>query len=297
MVNVRSIAEMGAYVSLLEYDSIEGMIMLSELSRRRIRSINKLVRIGRNECVVVIRVDETKGYIDLSKRRVSPEEIQKCEEKYSKAKTVNSILRNVATKLDYDSEQLEDLCERTAWFLEEQTKIPASSYDMFKKAVTDPTVLSGCTFVSDEEKETLMTNIQHRLTPHPVKIRADVEVSCYSYEGIDAVKAALRAGLAQSTEQLPLKINLIAPPQYVITTTTLDRTEGIAKLNTAIQVIRETIEESEGQFNVKMEPKVVTDIEDEELRKQMEELQLANQEVAGDDDTSDQEDIVDVEDK
>lgn len=61
MVNVRSIAEMGAYVSLLEYNGIEGMIMLSELSRRRIRSINKLVRIGRNECVVVIRVDETKG--------------------------------------------------------------------------------------------------------------------------------------------------------------------------------------------------------------------------------------------
>jgi translation initiation factor 2 subunit 1 len=66
MVNVRSIAEMGAYVHLLEYNNIEGMIMLSELSRRRIRSINKLVRIGRNECVVVIRVDETKGKDALS---------------------------------------------------------------------------------------------------------------------------------------------------------------------------------------------------------------------------------------
>ena len=32
MVNARSIAEMGAYVSLLEYN-IEGMILLSELSR------------------------------------------------------------------------------------------------------------------------------------------------------------------------------------------------------------------------------------------------------------------------
>ena len=61
MVNVRSIAELGAYVSLLEYDDTEGMIMLSELSRRRIRSINKLVRIGLNECAVVIRVDEEKG--------------------------------------------------------------------------------------------------------------------------------------------------------------------------------------------------------------------------------------------
>ena len=28
MVNVRSIAEMGAYVSLLEYDNIEGMVSL-----------------------------------------------------------------------------------------------------------------------------------------------------------------------------------------------------------------------------------------------------------------------------
>ena len=67
---------------------------------------------------------------------------------------------------------------------------------------------------------------------------SDVEVSCYAYEGIDAVKEALRAGLQQSTEEMPLEIRLIAPPQYVITTTTLDRTEGIAKLNTTIQVCR-----------------------------------------------------------
>lgn len=61
MVNVRSIAEMGAYVHLLEYNNIEGMILLSELSRRRIRSINKLIRVGKTEPVVVIRVDKDKG--------------------------------------------------------------------------------------------------------------------------------------------------------------------------------------------------------------------------------------------
>ena len=42
---VKSIAEMGAYVSLLEYNGIEGMILLSELSRRRIRSITKLIKV------------------------------------------------------------------------------------------------------------------------------------------------------------------------------------------------------------------------------------------------------------
>ncbi|KAI7951960.1 hypothetical protein MJO28_007644 [Puccinia striiformis f. sp. tritici] len=44
MVQVKQIQEMGAYVKLLEYDNIEGMILLSELSRRRIRSIQKLIR-------------------------------------------------------------------------------------------------------------------------------------------------------------------------------------------------------------------------------------------------------------
>merc|ERR1712166_737413 len=85
IVQVRSIADMGAYVSLLEYNNIEGMILLSELSRRRIRSINKLIKVGRTEQCVVLRVDKEKGYIDLSKRRVSPEDVDAHEEKYSKA--------------------------------------------------------------------------------------------------------------------------------------------------------------------------------------------------------------------
>ena len=48
-------------ITQLEYDNIEGMILLSELSRRRIRSIQKLIRVGRNEVVVVLRVDKEKG--------------------------------------------------------------------------------------------------------------------------------------------------------------------------------------------------------------------------------------------
>ncbi|KHJ81647.1 S1 RNA binding domain protein, partial [Oesophagostomum dentatum] len=89
VVNVRQIADMGAYVSLSEYNGKEGMILLSELSRRRIRSVNKLIRVGRSECVVVIRVDKDKGYIDLSKRRVYSKDLILCEERFAKAKAIN----------------------------------------------------------------------------------------------------------------------------------------------------------------------------------------------------------------
>jgi len=49
------------------------MILLTELSRRRIRSINKLIRVGRNEVVVVVRVDRDKGFslIEQKKRNLN----------------------------------------------------------------------------------------------------------------------------------------------------------------------------------------------------------------------------------
>jgi len=104
MIQVKNIADMGAYVSLLEYNNIEGMILFSELSRRRIRSVSSLIKVGRTEPVMVLRVDKEKGYIDLSKRRVSEEDIQTCEEMYNKSKLVHSIMRHVAETLDLDLE-------------------------------------------------------------------------------------------------------------------------------------------------------------------------------------------------
>lgn len=285
MVNVRSIAEMGAYVYLLEYNNIEGMILLSELSRRRIRSINKLIRVGKTEPVVVIRVDKEKGYIDLSKRRVSAEDVEKCTERYAKAKAVNSILRHVAELLHYDSdEQLEELYQKTAWHFEEKyKKQKASAYDFFKQSVLDPSILAECG-LDEHTKEVLLNNIKRKLTSQAVKIRADVEVACYGYEGIDAVKAALRAGLALSTDELPIKINLIAPPLYVMTTSTPEKQDGLKALNDAIEEIQSKITTLGGVFNVQMAPKVVTATDEAELARQMERAELENAEVAGDDD-------------
>nr|CAG4645666.1 EOG090X09RW [Lynceus sp. MCZ IZ 141354] len=284
MVNVRSIAEMGAYVHLLEYNNIEGMILLSELSRRRIRSINKLIRVGKTEPVVVIRVDKEKGYIDLSKRRVSPEDVDKCTEKYAKAKAVNSILRHVAGLLEYKTDaELEELYKKTAWHFEEKFKRLGSAYDAFKQAVNDPSILDECN-LNEETKEVLLMIIKRKLTQQAVKIRADIEVACYGYQGIGAIKEALKAGMALSKEEMPIKINLIAPPLYVMTTQTPERQDGLKALNEAIEKIKDTINALGGVFKVQMEPKVVTAMDDAELARQMERAELENTEVGGDDD-------------
>lgn len=277
MVNVTDIGEMGAYVTLLEYDNIEGMILLSELSRRRIRSINKLVRVNRTEVVMVIRVDKEKGYIDLSKRRVDPEDVQKCEERYNKAKAVHSVCRHVA---DQKKMRLEDMYTKVGWPL---YKKYGHAYDAFKIALGDSgeDIFEGIE-VDDEIKNLLVTYVKRKLAPQPVKIRADIEVTCFTYEGIDAIREALIAGENRGSSDVPVRIKLIAPPMYVMTSMTLDKDLGIETLNAAIEVITSTIKAKGGSLDVKMAPKAITQREETELQAMLDRLALEQEEVDGD---------------
>ena len=93
--------------------------------------------------------------------------------------------------------------------------------------------------MTEQVREELLTNIRRRLTPQPVKIRAgtwrdrvtavathasrraltllstfalggprppDIELTCFTYEGIDGLVAAIRAGEAASTEDIQIKV-------------------------------------------------------------------------------------------
>jgi len=284
MVEVKSIEEMGAYVSLKEYNDIEGMILLSELSRRRIRSINKIIRVGRLEVVVVLRVDKEKGYIDLSKRRVSEEEAIKCEEKYNKSKAVHSIMRHVAEQAHMD---MEPLYHKVGWPL---YKKYGHALDAFRHAITDPDAVLEGLELEPELKEVLLSNIRRRLTPQPVKVRADIEVTCFEYDGIDAIKAALRKGEETSTELAPIKVKLVAPPLYVVVTQSIQKDAAIKALDNAIVAIKDEILKHKGDLGVKIAPRVVNATDENELQKLIDKLEEQNKEVPGDDDFSDADD-------
>lgn len=122
---------------------------------------------------------------------------------------------------------------------------------IFFVSFRDPSILAECG-LDERTKEVLLSNIKRKLTSQAVKIRADIECACYGYEGIDAVKAALRAGLELSTEELPIKINLIAPPLYVMTTSTPEKQDGLKILQDAIEKIQATISKLGGVFKVQM---------------------------------------------
>jgi translation initiation factor 2 subunit 1 len=223
------------------------------------------------------------GYIDLSKRRVSPEDILKCEERYNKSKMVHSILRHVAEKC---SIPIEDLYQKIGWPL---NKKYGHAVDAFKLSITNPDVWSEIEFQSDAVKQELVGYIGRRLTPQPTKVRADVEVTCFGYEGIDAVKNALRTAEARNTKDTQVKVKLVSPPLYVLTSQCLDKTTGIQTLEAAIQDIEANIRANGGSCVTRMAPKAVTESDDAELAALMEKRQRENEEISGDEEESDPE--------
>ena len=133
----------------------------------------------------------------------------------------------------------------------------------------------------------VLSDVKKKLTPQPVKIRADIEVQCFTYEGIEAVRAALMAGLKCGTEQYPIFIKLIAPPLYVMLTSSLEKADGIKSLETAIAAIEEVIRSRGGKLVVKQAPRATSTQEENALASLLEQIEAESRMVDGDDDDDD----------
>ena len=151
---------------------------------------------------------------------------------------------------------------------------------------SNPDIWQDIAFPSEVIKTELLSYIGKRLMPQPTKVRADVEVTCFGYEGIDAVKTALRTAEAENTQDTQVKVKLVSPPLYVLTSQCLEKSSGIGILERAIKQIERSITGAGGSCVTKMAPKAVTENDDAELQALMEKRERENQEVSGDESMS-----------
>jgi len=256
MVKVSRIDDLGVYGALLEYCNREGMLMISELSSRRVRSIYKLVRIGKVYTLVVLGVNREKGFIDLSKKRLdaTPEERQKYDNRYNNAKALNSIISYVASRTQADpnmtSCSMEDLYKMFGFEMLEQYE---TGNNLFKLVAKNPDEFLKRIKIPEDIRDLVLSNLRRKLTPQVVKIRADVGVMCEARAGIDAIKEAFNAALETSSKDYPIKITLIGTPLYMVVCSTLDKEEGIARVKKAVAIIQEEIEKRGGRMELKKE--------------------------------------------
>ncbi|ETO29455.1 translation initiation factor eIF2 alpha subunit [Reticulomyxa filosa] len=258
VVEVKAIESFGALCSLLEYNKIEGMVVMSELSFRRVKSVGRVLQVGKQEIMAVIAVNSQKGYIDLSKNRVEMSAVRQCEENWNKSKAVHSIMRHVAKHSEYGVEQL---YQQFGWPMAQKY---GHAYDGFKFALEHKEEFLKEFDVPESIREMLFARIENRLKPQVVSVEAVIDVTCFGDEGILAMKKAFKTGLeTHSDDDFSIKITLESPPSYKVSIKTLKPEAGEKALYELVNTIGKCLAECQGNVKIKSKPNVVSQDDDD----------------------------------
>lgn len=99
IAKVQKISEFGIDVTLTEYNDIHGFINCGEVSRKKKVNMNKLLTVGKDVLLNVIQADESKKFIDLSKRTISDEDIKLFGEKHKLHIQLYNIFKHIFMKI------------------------------------------------------------------------------------------------------------------------------------------------------------------------------------------------------
>ncbi|KAG9395261.1 Translation initiation factor 2 alpha subunit [Carpediemonas membranifera] len=255
------------YVSLLEYDMKQGMILQSEISRRRVRSVSKIARVGQVHVASVLRVDSQHGFIDLSKKNVEESEVHMAEERYANAKLVHTVMAQLAAITEIP---LLELNEHITWPLYRKYK---HGYNAFMQILeTGPEIVDEWKKEGVEDLDfellekvfdTLYEHITRRLAPSPKKVKAVLNVTCFCPRGVELIRDALRAAEAVDCGDIALTVRLDVAPEYVIETTSSNVREAKLAITKAIEAAKSVIVSGNGTCIVTHEPNVLDEAAEE----------------------------------
>lgn len=226
----------GSNVELLEYNCINGMILKSEISRKRIKNLAQLMKEGKEEVLEVVRVDTSQGYIDLSKKDLKEDEIKNFQDKYAKSKLFHNIMKSVCLKIGEPN--LKKLYLAFGWKMYKDFDHAYNAIEKISKSREEADKILSNYEIDNATKKALIDIIALKMTAPSVKLNADFILKCITERGVEDLKACLRIGESVSTNEIKLTIKTKTSPLYEISTETVKKNEAIALMREALDKIR-----------------------------------------------------------
>jgi len=237
LATVTKVMDHGAYVTLDEYDDIQGFLHVSEIAPGWIRSVNRFVRDGEKKVLLVKKVNSQRGDIDLSLKQVSKDQKkQKLKEvkKFEKGKT---ILQNVQDKAKLTDEEIE--------------KLEDNIYSKFD-SVYDAFISIGRNGI-DSVKElklakktaTVIEDICSKIKLPSVEIRGIMEITNSKSDGVEIIKKILLNVIKKDST---IDITYLGAPKYRLSITSEDFKSAEKLLKPIIEEIETNIVKKKGSF-------------------------------------------------
>lgn len=204
---VQTVKNYGAFVILDEYENKEGFIHITEVATGWIKYIRDFIRERQKVVCKVLRVDKSKGHVDLSLKQVNEHQRREKIQDWKNVQKAKKLLEITAEKLGKTA----DVCyEEFGHALVEKY---GSLYRAFEECAINPNVLREDGLKGDWVD--IITNVAlDNIAPPFVKVSGYLEITCPLPDGIIQIQNALLE--AERSEKSELMVQYVGAPKYRI---------------------------------------------------------------------------------
>ena len=205
IATVTKISDHGAYVTLDEYNSIQGFLHISEIAPGWVRKVSKYVKEEEKKVLLVKNIDADRGEIDLSLKQISKDQRKKKLLDVKRFEKEQGILKNIKDKANLSSKEVDELEDKLL-----------SKYDSVYDAILEIAVKNVSIIddlrISDKIKKTIQ-EISTKIKLPTVEIRGILELTSNKPDGIEIIRKTLLDAIKESKNE-KIQISYIGAPRY-----------------------------------------------------------------------------------
>jgi len=229
------------FIALEEYNKKEGMVHISEVAGKWIRDIRKFVKLGEKTVAKVMYVNEEKGHITLSLKRVRKYDAEEKMREYKKKLKAEKMLKVLAEKLNMKPEEVD---KKIVSVIEETF---GNVFDVFQMSLTpqdyDLLIRKG---IREEWAKAIKDVAEELIEIKEKTIKKIIELKSYESDGINMIRKILII----VKKDYGVDIKYISAPRYSLTFKTKNPKEGERKIKEATEYIIKEMESIGGEGKV-----------------------------------------------
>lgn len=235
LCTVTSVQYNSVFCKLDEYDK-SGMIHISEVAPGRIRNIRDYVVEGKKVVCKVLRINEERGHIDLSLRRVAEAVRREKNALVKQELKAEKIIEQLASELKEEPSKAYDAIARP---ILEQYEYVHMAFQEHVDGESDLAELG----IPERYVKHLIERVNEKIKPKRVAMGGTLKLSTFAEDGVEAIKGALRAAKAIDTS---VTISYLGSGSYKLSVEADEPKEAEELLERAVTAAKSIIEKSDG---------------------------------------------------
>jgi translation initiation factor 2 subunit 1 len=240
IATITKVSDHGAYVTLDEYDGVQGFLHISEIAPGWVRKVTRYVKENEKKVLLVKKIQAQRGEIDLSLKQISKEQRKKKLLDVKRFEKEQGILKNIQEKAELTTKQIEDIEDKLL-----------SKYDSIYDAIIDIATKNKDVLNSleiSEKIQTVIKDISSKIKLPSVEIRGILELTNNKSNGIEIIRKILLDVIKDNADS-KIEISYIGAPKYRVSIIAQEFKTAEKIIKPILEKIEKDVKKQNGTFN------------------------------------------------